>query len=267
MGDSGDTSAASRHDQAAASRREWERFLQRCLVQRLDFDKFAEYAPLLHARHPLGHGPVADLVLRPTSWNKYTLDPRVPHYVQTLLDLGLVDTPAILAALYRYSTCHALLATDPHRKQGDGEADGVVGGGDKPAEAAGKKQVTRWQSSFSSEEVIFYRLTKAVAQGLAIRNSRDALDVSSIMARWMTLFTAASAAFQAHDDDVIMGGAGNKASQQRRDDMDNSRAAFVMLLLGVCENPVVLQALGKPFAKGKSCVRPRAGLSLSFLFA
>ncbi|KAI7781574.1 mediator of rna polymerase ii transcription subunit 5 [Diaporthe eres] len=247
MGDSGGTNAASRHEQAATSRREWERFLQRCLVQRLDFDKFAEYAPLLHARHPLGHGPVADLVLRPTSWNKYTLDPRVPHYMQTLLDLGLVDTPAILAALYRYSTCHVLLAVDPHRKQGNGEADG---GGDKPAGPAGKNEVTRWQSSFSSEEVIFYRLTKAVAQGLAIRNSRDALDVSAVMARWMTLFTAASAAFQADDDDVIMGGAGSKASQQRRDDMDNSRAAFVMLLLGVCENPVVLQALGKPFAKG-----------------
>lgn len=255
MGDSGGTNAASRHEQAATSRREWERFLQRCLVQRLDFDKFAEYAPLLHARHPLGHGPVADLVLRPTSWNKYTLDPRVPHYMQTLLDLGLVDTPAILAALYRYSTCHVLLAADPHGKQGDGEADG---GGDKHAGAAGKNEVTRWQSSFSSEEVIFYRLTKAVTQGLAIRNSRDALDVSAVMARWMTLFTAASAAFQADDDDVIMGGAGSKASQQRRDDMDNSRAAFVMLLLGVCENPVVLQALGKPFAKGESCCHVRA---------
>lgn len=254
MGDSGGTDAASK---VATARREWECFLQRCLVQRLDFDKFAEFAPLLHARHPLGHGPVADLVLRPTSWNKYTLDPRVPHYMQTLLDLGLVDTPAILAALYRYSTCHVLLAADPrHRKQGgDGEADG--GGGDKAGEKAGEKagknEVTRWQSSFSSEEVIFYRLTKAVAQGLAIRNSRDALDVSAIMARWMTLFTAASAAFQADDEDVIMGGAGSKASQQKRDDMDNSRAAFVMLLLGVCENPLLLQALGKPFAKGELC--------------
>lgn len=253
MGDSGGTDAAS---QVATARREWECFLQRCLVQRLDFDKFAEYAPLLHARHPLGHGPVADLVLRPTSWNKYTLDPRVPHYMQTLLDLGLVDTPAILAALYRYSTCHVLLAADPrHRKQGgDGEADGGGGGGgDKAGDKAGKNEVTRWQSSFSSEEVIFYRLTKAVAQGLAIRNSRDALDVSAIMARWMTLFTAASAAFQADDEDVIMGGAGSKASQQKRDDMDNSRAAFVMLLLGVCENPLLLQALGKPFAKGELC--------------
>lgn len=258
MGDASGTDAAS---QAATARREWERFLQRCLVQRLDLDKLAEYAPLLHARHPLGHGPVADLVLRPTPWNRYTLDPRVPHYMQTLLDLGLVDTPAILAALYRYSTCHVLLAA--HRKQGDGgeadggEADDAAGGGDnKPGAGAGagKNDVARcWQSSFSSEEVIFYRLTKAVAQGLAIRNSRDALDVSATMARWMTLFTAASAAFQADDEDVIMGGAGSKASQQKRDDMDNSRAAFVMLLLGVCENPVLLQALGKPFAKGELC--------------
>lgn len=252
MGDPG-PGYVSWQEQAATSYKEWDRFLQQALVQRLDFDKFAEYAPLLHSRYPLGPAPVADLLLRPAPWNRYTLDPRVPLYMQTLLDLKYIDTPAILKALYRYSTCHVLAdrQTPAEQKQGRGAADG----GDKaPPRHKDGKTVTRWQSSFSSEEVIFYRLTKAVAQGAAIKNSRDSLEVSTIMARWMMLFTAASAAFPP-DEDVMMGGAGgagrDKASQQSKDDMENSRAAFVMLLLGVCENHVVLEVLSKPLAKGK----------------
>ncbi|ROW06053.1 hypothetical protein VMCG_04710 [Cytospora schulzeri] len=250
MGDPG-PGYVSWQEQAATSYKEWDRFLQQALVQRLDFDKFAEYAPLLHSRYPLGPAPVADLLLRPATWNRYTLDPRVPLYMQTLLDLKYIDTPAILKALYRYSTCH-VLADRKNAEQKQNEAEG----GDKTSDKQhkdGNKEVTRWQSSFSSEEVIFYRLTKAVAQGAAIKNSRDSLEVSTVMAQWMVLFTAASAAFPP-EEDVMMGGAGgarrDKVSQQSKDDMENSRAAFVMLLLGVCENHVVLEALSKPSAKG-----------------
>lgn len=240
-------------EQAATSYKEWDRFLQQALIERLDFDKFAEYAPLLHSRQPLGPAPIADLLLRPAPWNKYTLDPRVPLYMQTLLDLKYIDTPAILRALYRYSTCHVLAD-----KQTPGQKQNATNAGDSKAPSKeqkdGKKEFTCWQSSFSSEEVIFYRLTKAVSQGAAIKNSRDSLEVSTVMARWMMLFTAASAAFPP-DEDVMMGGGGvarrDKASQQSKDDMENSRAAFVMLLLGVCENHVVLETLSKPVAKGE----------------
>lgn len=264
--------------QARASYEAWEKFFNRALEKRLDMDQFADWAPIMKERHAaVGPIPLADLVLRPTRWNKWTLDPRVPYYLQTLLDLHMVDVPAVLAALYRYSTAHALLLGERGAKnqqqQQNGDAkeengSGIViksegGIGNESKNGTGgldksnkqKEEIVRWQSSFSSEEVIFYRLTKAVAQGAAIKNGKDAVEICAVMARWMTLFTTASATFAAHDEDVIMGGAGagDSPSRQKRDEMENVRAAFVMLLLGVCENPIVLQALGKDYAKRKSC--------------
>lgn len=251
----------------------WEKLLNKALEKRLDVDKFADWAPIMKDRHGSVIRPLmlADLVLRPTRWNKWTLDPLVPYYLQTLLDLGMVDVPAILAALYRYSTAHDFLsmAGEQSKEQqqqqkiqnGDAkEENGATMGGIKIEEGAGdvanKTQgIVRWQSSFSSDEVIFYRLTKAVAQGAAIKNGKDAVDICSVMAQWMALFTTATATFAAHDEDVIMGGPGagdNVPSRQKRDEMDNARAALVMLLLNVCENAIVLRALSQDYAKGES---------------
>lgn len=243
----------------------WAQFLDYALRQRLDPDRFADFAPALHARHPMAAAPLADLCLRPCAWNRYTLDPRMPLYLQTLLDLRLVDLQSVLAGLFRYSTAHTVVGKTDKGKGVKSEAGGGGGGGEDEEESkAGIKgnsdAVVRWLSSFASDEVIFYRLTKAVGSGSAVRNSRDAVEVCVMMARWMALFTAASAALPpAHDEDPLMGGmdgaVAGSASKKSRDDLENSRAAFVMLLLGVCENPVVLQALSKPLAKGRS--RPR----------
>lgn len=242
--------------QAREAYAQWEKFFNRALMKRLDLDKFADFAPILKGRHRLGPVPLADLFLRPTPWNRWTLDPRVPHYLQTLLDQRMVDVPAVLAGLYRYSTAHEVVGGQQGvgEQQQDEKNKGIKSEGDEGDDSKQpikKKEIVRWQSSFSSEEVIFYRLTKAVAQGTAIKNSKDAVDISIVMARWMSLFTAASTAFVTHDEDVIMGDATDSASRQKRDDMDNARAAFVMLLLNILENPIVLQALSKPFAKGK----------------
>lgn len=270
--------------QARASYTAWTTFFDKALEKRLDMDKFADWAPIMKERHGAVVGPVllADVVLRPTRWNTWTLDPRVPYYLQTLLDLGMVDVPAVLAALWRYSTAHGFLSlgvAGSGAKENGGDAkeheneaftmagikreDGAdesknEGSDDKTTKEGGaRKKLVRWQSSFTSEEVIFYRLTKAVAQGAAIKTGKDAVDICAVMARWMALFTTASATFAAHDEDVLMGGTGagtseNSPSRQKRDEMDNARAAFVMLLLGVCENAIVLQALSKDFAKSKS---------------
>lgn len=244
----------------------WAQFLDHALRQRLDPDRFAAFVPQLQARHPLGAGPVADLCLRPSPWNRYTLDPRMPLYLQTLLDLRLVDLQAVLAGLFRYSTAHAVVGktgttvqANGHQTKGKGVKSEGGGGGlgseedeDQKDTKEGVKAVVRWQSSFTSEEFIFYRLTKAVHAGTAIRNSRDAAEVCVMMARWMALFTAASAALPpVHDDhDALMGAGAGSPTERSRLNLDDSRAAFVMLLLGVCENNVVLGSLGKPFAKG-----------------
>jgi mediator of RNA polymerase II transcription subunit 5 len=107
------------------------------------------------------------------------------------------------------------------------------------------KDMVRWRSSYGTEEVIFYRLTKAVAQGEAIQNGTAAIGVVEIVAKWMALFTAAFTAFEQD----MMGQLDNAGA---REEMESARAAFVALLLAVCENPVVLKTMGKPYAKSKS---------------
>lgn len=234
----------------------WKDFLERALKNRLDQAKFAVFAPIHSERYPLTPLPIADLFLRPTCGGRYSLDTRVPFYLQTLLDLRLVDLQAVLAGLLRYTSVHAIVGgaiSGVDAKEGDGtlpsSAQGDKGEG-KP------KEIERWENSYTFDEVIFYRLRKAVANGSAIRHGKDAVEVCLMMAKWMTLFTAASAALPVqHNEDVMMGGIGTaySANKKTRDQLDNVMAAFVMLLLGIVENPVVLQALSQPYTKSKSC--------------
>ncbi|KAJ9134623.1 Mediator of RNA polymerase II transcription subunit 5 [Pleurostoma richardsiae] len=241
----------------SAARGQWTAFLDRCLVTRLDLDEFEAYVPLLQAKHPLPADAIADIFLRPSPRSRDCLDSRVHGYLQALLDLRYIDTPAILKALYKYSTSHTQSAPEHEHQHQHDDAGGEAGAGaqgqrphkeggadgDSGGAQADGGEALRWRSSYGAEEVIFYRLTKAVAQGTGIRSAQDGVAVALVMARWMTLFTAAAAAF-AED---VMGAL--HSSQSQRDEMEAARAAFVMLLLGVCENQIVLEALSKPMAK------------------
>lgn len=260
-----DPGGGARPPQQSNAHKAWAQFIDHALRQRLEPNRFAEFVPTLHTRHQLAAAPVADLCLRPCDWNRYTLDPRMPLYLQTLLDLRLVDLQSVLAGLFRYSTAHTVVGKTGKGKSVKIEAGGGAGEDEEDSKAAvkeGSDAVDRWLSSFASDEVIFYRLTKAVGSGLAVRTSRDAVEVCMMMARWMVLFTMASAALPpAHHEDALMGGMGGGSAgfalKKSRDDLENSRAAFVMLLLGVCENHVVLQTLSKPLAKGRFHSGPR----------
>ncbi|KAI2784944.1 Med5-domain-containing protein [Daldinia loculata] len=207
-------------------REEWDKFLNRCLSSRLDVDTFESYIPMMHSRYPLPPAIIADIFLKPQPSNPESLDPRIPRYFQGLVKYKLIDTPSILKALYKYSTSHAQAS-----KAGNGSL-----------ENSEDKTHLRWGNSYGAEEVIFYRLTKAVAMGSGIGSSGDALQICKLMAQWMTLFTSASTAF-AHD---VMS---QLHSPQSRDEMEAARAAFVMLLLAICESQTFLNALSRPFAK------------------
>ncbi|KAK6954677.1 hypothetical protein Daesc_004644 [Daldinia eschscholtzii] len=207
-------------------RDEWAKFLNRCLSSRLDVDTFESYIPMMHSRYPLPPAIIADIFLKPQPSNPESLDPRIPRYFQGLVKYKLIDTPSILKALYKYSTSHAQAS-----KAGNGSL-----------ENSEDKAQLRWGNSYGAEEVIFYRLTKAVAMGSGIGSAGDALQICKLIAQWMTLFTSASTAF-AHD---VMS---QLHSPQSRDEMEAARAAFVMLLLAICESQIFLNALSRPFAK------------------
>lgn len=208
------------------SKEEWAKFLSRCISSRLAPEAFDTYVSLLYSKYPLPPAVIADLCLRPQPSNHETLDPRIPRYIQVLSQRKLIDTPSVLKALYKYSTSHA-------------QAEKVV---NIPRQSLEDDVSLRWGSSYAAEEVIFYRITKAVAIGTGIQNPGDALEICKLMAKWMALFTSASTAFA---QDVM----GQLQSPQSRDEMEAARAAFVMLLLGICENQAVLSALGRPLAK------------------
>ncbi|KAK8001969.1 Mediator of RNA polymerase II transcription subunit 5 [Apiospora marii] len=205
----------------------WVKFLDQCLTQRLDENVFASKVAVLSARNPIPSSAVADILLRPKPANRECLDPRIPRYMHVLIEQKLIDTPSLLNALYKYSTSHNQAeATGQHLA----------------ALAEHAPAGMRWKSSYGQEETIFYRLTKANGLGTCVRSAREGLEVCKAIAKWMVLFTSAASAFSQE----MMG---HIQLAESRDEMETSRAAFVMLLLGVCENQVVLKALSRPFAR------------------
>ena len=98
------TSRFERRKQCIA---QWQKFLSHCLARRLDPAKFEEFVPIHYSRHPLPPGIIADLLLRPQPRSRDYLDPRIPRYVQALVQLKQIDTSSILKALYKYSTSHS----------------------------------------------------------------------------------------------------------------------------------------------------------------
>jgi len=206
---------------------QWQAFLSKCLATRLDPATFEDFIPVHSSKHPLPPAVIADLFLRPQPRSRDYLDPRIPRYVQVLVQLGLVDTSSVLKALYKYSTSHT-------------QSEGATG---RASQGDGDNTV-RWGSSYGHEEAFFYRMSKAVVQGTGIKTAREGLEIAKVMAGWMSLFTAASASFAAAD---VMG---QLHTSQSQTEMESARAAFVMLLLNVCESPLVLQVLATPPAKG-----------------
>jgi mediator of RNA polymerase II transcription subunit 5 len=205
------------HDQDSP-RSQWTQHLARCLTSRLDAEEFDSSVRSLYSKYPLPPPVIADIFLRPQPSNYESLDPRIPRYLQVLAQRKLVDMRSILVALYKYSTSH------------------VYG---QPAVTEAQQQVPlRWASSYNAEEVMFYRLSKDVRMGNGIRSTGEALLICYLMARWMTMFTTASGVMTQLQNTSF------------RDEMEAARAAFVMLLLGVCENDYVLRGLSRPSAKG-----------------
>jgi mediator of RNA polymerase II transcription subunit 5 len=234
--DMGDGTVASnpnvdRDGDPTSSRSQWARYLTQCINSRLDSDEFDSYVPLLYNKHPLPPVAIADICLRPQPSNHESLDPRISRYLEVLTRRELVDTASILSGLYKYSTSQMYLHSS--------------GAGDQDRD---QDLPLRWASSYTPEEVLFYRLSKAVRLGVGVKTTSQALGICVLMARWMTMFTTAAAAF-AQD---VMG----QLQSSSREEMEAARAAFVMLLLSICENPIALRGLSRPAAKGAALFSP-----------
>ncbi len=239
----------------------------------------------LFLRPPPAHRQVGEIpaAALPVKFCDAPVDPRIPAYLQVLLKLGYVDVLAILLALYRYSTSQAArkeaaaaaamidghgaddavdAAADENlvMAMGDGAEKtkhGRAGSGGSTKKRGKKSRVPHiapvlWASSYQNEETLFYRISRAVRQDGAIRGRRSALLITACVASWMELFVAASSSFAAA---AALEVSGMAAPSPKQAEMEATRAAFVMLLLAVCENQTVVEALSEQwrFTRGTTC--------------
>ncbi|KAK4147148.1 mediator of RNA polymerase II transcription subunit 5 [Dichotomopilus funicola] len=271
---------AHAHNTLTTSLTAWQHFLDRALLNRLDPARFAAFLPIHFSAHPLPPALVADVLLRPPPAPRgcYRLDPRVLLYLQALLRQRWVDVAGVLRGLFVYSSAQRRVGGEEGEEgdngEGAGEGGGISGdGGDVDVKMeveeegggiqagveahnkndTGKKNTTttkrprkprRWQNSYDDEEVILWRLARAIHEGTAVKTAREVAQVAQVLAAWMRLFAARDVfgpSAMHHHPAALM---------QARDDMEDARAAFVLLLIAFSESPTVLAALERVAFRG-----------------
>ena len=232
--------------------RQWEHFLSRCATARLEAEKFAEFAPIMHARSFLRPEAISYLFLRPTPDFNHSLDPRVLMYIHILLTSKYIDTLSLLRAMYMFST--SLTRTENGKLR---EHDASKLG---PAVPMSQTPVLRWANSYWAEEPIFYMIVREMAQGRIAVTRRAAAALVGVLAKWMTLFASVSAAMTAEEITaeekrtlfasasadfaaIEVMNASIRDIRKTRMEMEGSRIAFVSLVLRIFDAPAVLEAL------------------------
>lgn len=236
---------------------QWKKFLGLVQRQRLDADVFESQVSILSSKFRLPPIFIAELLLSPPKPNSYMLDNRIPQYLDVLLKLRLLDTSSVLRVLYKYSTLHKhappTAATAPNGTESDKAKAGASGHAGK---SQGENARRRWGGSYSSDELVFFRLHRFISKGTGIQSGREAVDVVRIVARWMTLFADVAAAFSR---DAF----GGLVSLPTKNEVDLTRQAFSLLVVAMCENQLVVNTLGKPGAKGKDQLPTRGCAQLT----
>lgn len=211
----------------------WQAFLFHSLATRLEPDTFSSYAEILQSKHPLTPARITELLLRPTSNNDASLDPRIPRYLQVLLGLELVTVPSILRALLKYST-HRALNGDENSTDADvsGREETQTDNGSKKRKQDGP---SHWTNSYAAEETMFYRLAKHISSGTAPKSIQEAVELVLVSIQWMKSIALATQAAQPTL---------NLAST-RAEEMNAQTMALGTLLVAIVENGQVLHALSK----------------------
>jgi mediator of RNA polymerase II transcription subunit 5 len=204
----------------------WQKFLAHSLATRLEPEAFESYIQILSAKHPLPPSRISDLFLRPTEDNTVCLDPRIPRYLQVLLAHQLVTLPGVLNSLWKVSSYR------PLPSEGNDGIDGKEG--DSSAEKKhAKDDGKRWTNSYTSEETLFYRLTKYISSGTAPKDVQEAVELVIVCIQWMETVVAAGNA--AHE----MLGLGHT------EEMAAQNMALGTLIVAVVENSLVQRSVEK----------------------
>ncbi|KAI9852775.1 MAG: mediator complex subunit [Vezdaea acicularis] len=198
--------------------KQWSAFFDRCLIERLEVEKFTIYANHLIQRYPAERQDIARLLLKPR-WKKgINADPKVIQYAIKLLEIGVVDVPDILRALLKTSRCSPA-RTDVNNLQNE-DAHGV----------------TKSYNSPELEEIIFLRLSKAFTTNRRPKSKVETWEVIDVISRWMSVVMTTSAT-----DEMMQSMDGQSANP--RPEALAIRESLGMLLVTVAENPKVIAVL------------------------
>ncbi|KAH8701459.1 mediator complex, subunit Med5 [Phaeosphaeriaceae sp. PMI808] len=213
--------------------KKWALFLQRCLEVRLQADLFDAAASQLHSQLPLPGAKIAALLLKPHAPNRISVDSRVIVYFERLLALKKVDASDLLVAAFQYSKDRLPKA----------------GGHDSEKEPM-------WHNPPELEEVIFHRLSKGFQSELRPVNNTEGLRTLVIVTKWMQAMVTSHTS-----DTMIQAMAG--IQQQPQQQSINVREGLGMLVVGIIENPKMLNILNN--SKGKDLRKSFAHSLSSFI--
>jgi mediator of RNA polymerase II transcription subunit 5 len=208
---------------------EWAKFLAHSLNKRLDADRFGKYAQLLNNKHPVPPRRVADILFRPSKHNRECFDPQIPHYVQTLLHGELLDLPAVLYALLKYSRFSLVEGPKPDAEE--------------------RKENLKWNKPYIQAEGVIYGLEKVVSSGLRPKTVQEAVQLVTTLTEWAKVLAIAGPV-----DDMM--------HDTHTAEALGVRVALGTLLFAALENGKVLGVLGRSCPKGKNSF-PSAGETLA----
>lgn len=197
---------------------EWTKFLAHSLSKRVDADRFGKYAQFLSNKYPLPPRRLADVLLRPSKLNCESFDPQIPYYVQTLLQSDILDLPAVLCGLLKYSSFR--LAED------------------SKAENNERAKSLKWKKSGVQAEGVIYGLAKVVSSGARPKTTQEALQLVRALTAWMKVLAIAGPS-----DDIMQEAQAAEALGVRN--------ALGTLLFAASENGKFLEVLGRSYPKGK----------------
>jgi mediator of RNA polymerase II transcription subunit 5 len=159
------------------------------------------------------------------------LDPRVTKYVQILLSLQLVNVPAVLKALLKYSS-FSRNTSDQNGSNGSGEGTQLgIDGGEKGSTSKYKY----WRNSYGVEETLFYRMATSIVSGSAPHDTNETVELVKASIQWMDVVIAASNSAQ-----EMMG-----LDQTHTREKNAQSMALGTLVIAIVENARVQHALNK----------------------
>jgi len=200
----------------------WTTFLSVSLAKQLEPGDFSNLVQIQHGKQPISPSQLCDLFLRPTESNDFSLNVRVRLWLPGLQTLGLINVPAVLRAMKKYSTF--------------GNQSNGLDGNDRPDgrdEGTGSKlRLKRWTDSYYSDEVLFYSMAKYVTSGRTPENTQLAVELLLVCIQWMELVFNSG---QGVGDMLIPN---NKHAV-----ITNATTALATLMVGVVDNANIRKVL------------------------